>query len=138
MKFIRRLPRGFVGQVIPDSARYLRVQCVATDAGITALTQELHDQYGWREQVATATRVAAGLSAAERTFMTELIMSLKPEITVVIIEHDIDVAFRIADQVSVLDHGAIIAEGSPKEIEDNPEVQQIYTLSRRSKDTQNA
>jgi branched-chain amino acid transport system ATP-binding protein len=80
----------------------------------------------------------AGLSAAERTFMTELIMSLKPEITVVIIEHDIDVAFRIADQVSVLDHGAIIAEGSPKEIEDNPEVQQIYTLSRRSKDTQNA
>ena len=80
----------------------------------------------------------AGLSAAERTFMTELIMSLKPEITVVIIEHDIDVAFRIADQVSVLHHGAIIAEGSPKEIENNPEVQQIYTLSRRSKDTQNA
>jgi branched-chain amino acid transport system ATP-binding protein len=80
----------------------------------------------------------AGLSAAERTFMTELIMGLKPEITVVIIEHDIDVAFRIADQVSVLDHGAIIAEGSPKEIEDNPEVQQIYTLSRRSEVTQNA
>jgi len=80
----------------------------------------------------------AGLSATERSFMTELIMGLKPEITVVIIEHDIDVAFRIADQVSVLDHGAIIAEGSPKEIENNPEVQQIYTLSRRSKDTQNA
>ncbi|MBI4774194.1 MAG: ABC transporter ATP-binding protein [Deltaproteobacteria bacterium] len=74
----------------------------------------------------------AGLSAAERKFMTELIMSLKPEITVVIIEHDIDVAFSIADRVSVLHHGAIIAEGTPREIEDNPQVQQIYTLSRQS------
>ena len=80
----------------------------------------------------------AGLSAAERVFMTELIMSLKSEITVVIIEHDIDVAFSIADQVSVLHHGAIIAEGSPEQIEHNREVQQIYTLSRYSKDPHHA
>jgi branched-chain amino acid transport system ATP-binding protein len=79
----------------------------------------------------------AGLSVAERGFMTELIMSLKPEITVVIIEHDIDVAFSIADQVTVLHHGAIIAEGSPEQIENNREVQQIYTLSRQSKDFHN-
>jgi branched-chain amino acid transport system ATP-binding protein len=74
----------------------------------------------------------AGLSAGERGFMTELIKSLKPEITVVIIEHDIDVAFNIADQVSVLHHGAIIAEGTPEQIEANAQVQQIYTLSRHS------
>jgi branched-chain amino acid transport system ATP-binding protein len=74
----------------------------------------------------------AGLSAGERGFMTELIKSLKPEITVVIIEHDIDVAFNIADQVSVLHHGAIIAEGTPEQIEANEQVQQIYTLSRHS------
>jgi len=74
----------------------------------------------------------AGLSAGERGFMTTLIKSLKPEITVVIIEHDIDVAFNIADQVSVLHHGAIIAEGTPEQIETNEEVQQIYTLSRHS------
>jgi branched-chain amino acid transport system ATP-binding protein len=80
----------------------------------------------------------AGLSKAERGFMTELIMSLKPEITVVIIEHDIDVAFSIADTVSVLNHGALIAEGTPEEIENNPEVQQIYTLSRQSKDSHHA
>lgn len=72
----------------------------------------------------------AGLSLAERKFMTDLIMSLKSEITVVIIEHDIDVAFSIADRVSVLHHGAIIAEGTPQEIEANRQVQQIYTLSR--------
>jgi branched-chain amino acid transport system ATP-binding protein len=80
----------------------------------------------------------AGLSVAERGFMTDLIISLKPEITVVIIEHDIDVAFSIADQVSVLHRGAIIAEGSPTQIENNPEVQQIYTLSRQSKEAQHA
>ena len=80
----------------------------------------------------------AGLSAAERRFMTELIISLKSEITVVIIEHDIDVAFNIADQVSVLHHGAIIAEGSPEQIEKNREVQQIYTLSRQSQDSHHA
>jgi len=80
----------------------------------------------------------AGLSVAERIFMTELIISLKSEITVVIIEHDIDVAFSIADQVSVLHHGAIIAEGSPEQIENNREVQQIYTLSRQSKDSHHA
>ena len=76
----------------------------------------------------------AGLSAAERGFMTELIMSLKSEITVVIIEHDIDVAFSIADQVSVLHQGALIAEGTPEQIEANQKVQQIYTLSRQLKD----
>lgn len=77
----------------------------------------------------------AGLSKAERSFMTELIMSLKPDITVVIIEHDIDVAFSIADQVSVLDHGAIVAEGTPEQIEGNRKVQQIYTLSRKLEDS---
>ena len=74
----------------------------------------------------------AGLSVAERRFMTDLIMSLKSEITVVIIEHDIDVAFSIADRVSVLHHGAIIAEGTPEQIEVNPKVREIYTLSRHS------
>lgn len=75
----------------------------------------------------------AGLSVTERQFMTRLIKSLKSEITVVIIEHDIDVAFSIADQVSVLHHGGIIAEGTPEQIQTNPEVQRIYTLSRSSK-----
>jgi branched-chain amino acid transport system ATP-binding protein len=74
----------------------------------------------------------AGLSATERTFVTELIMGLKSEMTVVIIEHDIDVAFSIADNVSVLHQGSVIAEGSPEAIRSNPQVQEIYTLSRNS------
>lgn len=74
----------------------------------------------------------AGLSASERSSMTELIMGLRPEITVVIIEHDIDVAFSIADRVSVLHQGSIIAEGSPEGIRANSQVQEIYTLTRNS------
>jgi len=74
----------------------------------------------------------AGLSASERSSMTELIMGLGPEITVVIIEHDIDVAFSIAHRVSVLHQGSIIAEGSPEGIRANSQVQEIYTLSRNS------
>lgn len=75
----------------------------------------------------------AGLSASERGFMTRLIKDLKTDITVLIIEHDIDVAFSIADQVSVLHQGTIIAEGTPNEIRANSKVQEIYTLSRNSK-----
>jgi len=77
----------------------------------------------------------AGLSATERAFMTQLIIDLKPEMTVVIIEHDIDVAFSIADQVSVLYQGSIIAEGTPDEIHANPHVQEIYILSRNANGT---
>ncbi len=72
----------------------------------------------------------AGLSIVERSFMTELIMQLKSKITMVIIEHDIDVAFSIADNVSVLHQGTIIAEGAPAEIHANSRVQEIYTLSK--------
>ncbi len=74
----------------------------------------------------------AGLSATESSLMTELIMGLKSAMTLVIIEHNIDVAFSIADEVSVLHQGSIIAEGSPEEIRANPQVQEIYTLGRNS------
>jgi branched-chain amino acid transport system ATP-binding protein len=74
----------------------------------------------------------AGLSTMERSFMTQQIIGLKSKITIVIIEHDIDVAFSIADQVSVLHQGSIIAEGSPEQIRANPLVQEIYILSRNS------
>ena len=151
-RFIAAHPNGHVLQSAPWGALKSQFGWSAERVGLADKLDVTVDQlsHGANRQLELGITLAheprillldepmAGLSAAERTFMTELIMSLKPEITVVIIEHDIDVAFRIADQVSVLHHGAIIAEGSPKEIENNPEVQQIYTLSRRSKDTQNA
>jgi len=77
----------------------------------------------------------AGLSANERAFISQLIIELKPEITIVVIEHDIDVAFNIADQVSVLEHGSIIAEGTPNEIQSNSQVQELYTLKKNNTST---
>lgn len=74
----------------------------------------------------------AGLSANERVFMTELIMDLGRQMTLLVIEHDIDIAFAIADQVSVLHQGRVIAEGTPAEVKTNSDVQGIYTLSQAS------
>lgn len=71
----------------------------------------------------------AGLSATERVRMKELIETVKESITMVIIEHDIDTAFTIADTVTVMDRGEVVALGKPKEIRNNTRVQEIYTLS---------
>jgi len=71
----------------------------------------------------------AGLSANERKLMTELIMNLRARTTILVIEHDIDIAFRLADRVSVLHQGRSIADGTPEEIKTNPRVQEIYTIS---------
>ncbi len=77
----------------------------------------------------------AGLSANERTFMTKLILGLSSSITVLLIEHDIDIAFRIADTVSVLHQGQIIARGTPSAIRENSQVQEIYTLGTEASRT---
>jgi branched-chain amino acid transport system ATP-binding protein len=48
----------------------------------------------------------------------------------VIIEHDMDVVFSIADRITVLHHGEILATGTPREIRDNPEVRTAYLGDR--------
>jgi branched-chain amino acid transport system ATP-binding protein len=68
----------------------------------------------------------AGLSAAERTRIAGLIRRLAGQITVVLIEHDIDRVLALSDTISVLHQGRLIAEGTPEEIRQNPEVQAAY------------
>jgi branched-chain amino acid transport system ATP-binding protein len=68
----------------------------------------------------------AGLSPAETTVVTEAIRKLDRSITIVLIEHDMHVAFSLADRVSVLHLGSLFAEGSMSEIQDNRKVQEIY------------
>ncbi len=58
----------------------------------------------------------AGLSAAETTLMVSIIKSLPREITIILIEHDMDVAFEIAEKIAVLYFGSILAEGTLDEI----------------------
>lgn len=68
----------------------------------------------------------AGLSPAETTVVAEAIRRLDRNITIVLIEHDMDVAFSLADCVSVLHLGSLLAEGSVEEIKNDPKVQEIY------------
>jgi branched-chain amino acid transport system ATP-binding protein len=69
---------------------------------------------------------AAGLSPSERTVLTRLIGELGRDLTLILIEHDMEIVLEIADQITVLHRGAVIAEGSPGEIRANSEVQQVY------------
>ena len=68
----------------------------------------------------------AGLSPAETTLVTGLVSLLPRDVTVLFIEHDMDVAFQIADRISVLNQGRIVAEGSPAEIRADARIREIY------------
>jgi len=69
---------------------------------------------------------AAGLSPTERRELVEILTGLPGHIGFIIIEHDMDVALRVAESVTMMHNGQIFKEGSPAEIEDDPEVQALY------------
>jgi branched-chain amino acid transport system ATP-binding protein len=68
----------------------------------------------------------AGLSSAERTLMLERLDGLDRGIAILMIEHDMDVAFGFAETVTVLDQGSILFEGSKDEVSASASVQHIY------------
>ena len=68
----------------------------------------------------------AGLSPSERLRISTLIGGLPRDLTVVMIEHDMDVALGLADRVTVLHQGRVILEGSPDEVQSNSEVREVY------------
>ena len=69
---------------------------------------------------------AAGLSPAERGELVAILNALPPHIGYIIIEHDLDVALRVASYVTIMHNGRIFKEGAPQAIEDDDEVQAIY------------
>ena len=69
---------------------------------------------------------AAGLSSAETQALTLLLRKLDPSITILLIEHDMDVAFEFAEKITVLYQGKFLTEGTKEEIKNNPTVQEIY------------
>ena len=96
--------------------------------------------YGWQRRVeiaralATKPRLllldepAAGLTSGEKEELIELIRRIRNErdICVLLIEHDTGLVMRLSERISVLDHGVMIAEGTPKEIQSNQRVIEAY------------
>jgi branched-chain amino acid transport system ATP-binding protein len=79
-----------------------------------------------RPRVLLLDEPAAGLASAERARMAELVRGLPPELTLVIIEHDMDLVMHLVDRVSCLHNGRIVAEETPSTIRHNRTVQEIY------------
>jgi branched-chain amino acid transport system ATP-binding protein len=69
---------------------------------------------------------AAGLSPTERRELIEILTGLPSHIGYMIIEHDMDVALRVSERVTMMHNGRIFKEGAPHEIEDDEEVQALY------------
>lgn len=69
---------------------------------------------------------AAGLSPHERAMVGDVIRGLPREITVVLIEHDMDLVLGLVDRVTCLHEGRVLAEASPAEIRHNEAVQEVY------------
>ena len=117
---------------------------VAIDNKLTELVGSL--SHGEHRQVALALALAAkprllmldepasGLSRGERNLLTELLLSLDRDITLLLIEHDMDVALRVAEQVTMMHEGCVVVEGSPDEIRANQLVHDLYLGSRYGAD----
>ncbi len=135
--------RGGWLQVLPLRAsddRLAEAERLAEVAGVTDVldreTSEL--SHGQRRQLEIGIALAenpkillldepaAGLSPAERPKLSALLMSLPKDVTVVLIEHDMDIALQTSESVSVLYNGRMLAEGSPDEIMRNEDVHRVY------------
>jgi branched-chain amino acid transport system ATP-binding protein len=79
-----------------------------------------------RPRVLLLDEPTAGLSPAESRLMAGLLGRLDPAITVLMIEHDMDIALELSPRVTVLHYGRVIADGSRDEVKADPQVREIY------------
>jgi ABC-type branched-subunit amino acid transport system ATPase component len=69
---------------------------------------------------------AAGVPSSESHLILDVVASLDPDIAILIIEHDMDVVLRFANQITVLVQGAVFTQGTPNEIMNNEQVRAVY------------
>ena len=118
-----------------DLLRRVRLDGVA-DERVAALSHGQQRQLEIGMALAGAPRLilfdepAAGLSPGERRELVAILDSLPPHMGFVLIEHDLDIALRVVDRVTVLHNGRVLKQGTPSEIEGDAEVQAIYMGGR--------
>ncbi len=117
-----------------------RVEQSLQKNGLAARAEELVKflSYGERRQLELALALnsdpkvllldepCAGLSPSERQSFSRLIAALPRDITLIMIEHDIDIALALADRVTVMHRGRVILDGSPDEVQKNEQVREVY------------
>jgi branched-chain amino acid transport system ATP-binding protein len=122
-----------------------RVERVLQDGGLAAKRRvpARHLSHGEQRQLEVMLALApepkvvlldeptAGLSEAERTTMTAFLRTLRGAVTIVLVSHDIDVAFDLADRITVLHLGEMLTEGTPEAIRHDERVTQIYLGTER-------
>jgi len=128
--------------VLPRKDREIRERAREA-AGKVAISNKLGEivgslSHGEHRQVAIAMALAAepkalmldepasGLSRGERQLLTELLLALDRDITLILIEHDMDIALRVAERVTMMHDGRVIVEGTPAEIRANETVHDLY------------
>jgi branched-chain amino acid transport system ATP-binding protein len=87
---------------------------------------ELAVALGLEPKVLLLDEPAAGVPSAESGIIVEVIESLPEAIALLIIEHDMDLVFRLARRITVLVQGAVLVEGTPQEIAGDPRVREVY------------
>ena len=68
----------------------------------------------------------AGMSVQESAAVTALLRSLKGRYTILLVEHDMDAVFSLADRITVLVYGRVMFTGTPDQIREHPEVRAVY------------
>jgi branched-chain amino acid transport system ATP-binding protein len=79
-----------------------------------------------KPQVLLLDEPMAGLGVTESARMVKLLQELRREVTIVLVEHDMDAVFALADRITVLVYGRVIASGAPAAIRNNEEVRRAY------------
>ena len=128
------------GSVARLAAPRARARAVAQQVGLAERLAEPAGRLSYGEQrqlelgvaLATAPRLllldepTAGMSPEETQRMTRLLAALPREITLLIIEHDMDVVFSLADRITVLHYGEVLSEGAPDAVKADPRVYEVY------------
>jgi branched-chain amino acid transport system ATP-binding protein len=136
----QKIKYSMFGSAKPTSSEAVRLEELLTRCNIHEFryTKASAMSYGQQRQLELAIALAcdpsvllldepaAGLSPAERGPMADIVRQLPDELTVLLIEHDMELALGLADRVTCLHFGEVLAEGTPDEIRRNEKVQAVY------------
>jgi branched-chain amino acid transport system ATP-binding protein len=137
---INRAGLGLLTSMAANKAATVRARTALARVGLAEREEAMADvlSHGEKRRLEIAAVLAlepkillldeplAGLGSDESHAVVALIKDLKADCAIMLIEHDIDVVFALADRITVLDNGRVIGCGSPAEIRASPAVQQAY------------